>query len=245
MFKSILRSFGIGGASIETVLSTPQTVPGGEIAGEIRISGGDHEQDIRGVVLEILTRARVETRGGDKVHAEITLGEVTLHPGRIAARSRVNLPFRIRLPTSCPLTIGSTSTVLKTRLDVAGAIDPTDTDPVQVLPTPAMDAVLHSVERAGFRLVETEVEYNPRRSNAFVQEFDFHPMRGGDWGIEEVEISFAPAPGGVEVLLTVDNRGGFFLPGRERTARFRVADAQTDHLDLASELRRAINSLRR
>ncbi|TNC50419.1 hypothetical protein FHG66_07920 [Rubellimicrobium rubrum] len=245
MFKGILRSIGIGGASVETVLHASEAVPGGEIAGEIRISGGDHKQDIRGVVLEIVTRARVETRGDDKVYAEINLGEAKLQPGRVEAGSKVNLPFRIRLPASCPITIGTTSTVLKTRLDVTGAIDPRDADAIRVLPTHAMNAVFDGLERAGFHLVETEVEYNPRRSNPFVQEFDFRPVGRGDWDIEEVEISFDPVPGGIDVLLTVDNRGGFFVPGHERTGRFRVLDAQADRFDLATELRQTINSLRR
>ena len=245
MFKSILRSLGVGGATVETVITDPEVEVGGEVAGEIRITGGSHDQDIRGVVLEIVTRARVETRGDEKVYAEIALGEATLNPGRIEAQATVVLPFRIRLPASAPITMGSTQTLLKTRLDVAGAVDPRDTDPIRVLPNAAMYAVFDGMERAGFRLVETEVEYNPRRANPFVQEFDFRPRSARDYGIEEVEISFMLVPGGVEVSLTVDNRGGFFTMGRERTARFRVTEAQADRLDMASELRQAIDSLRR
>ena len=245
MFKSILRTLGVGGATVETVITDPDVDVGGELAGEIRITGGSHEQEIQGVVLEIVTRARVETRGDDKVYAEIGLGEAALHPGRVGAGATVTLPFRIRLPASAPLTVGSTQTLLKTRLDVAGAVDPRDTDPIRVRPNRAMQAVFDGMERAGFRLVETEVEYNSRRANPFVQEFDFRPRSSRDYGIEEVEISFALVPEGVEVSLTVDNRGGFFAMNRERTARFRVTEAQADRLDMASELRRAINALRR
>jgi sporulation-control protein len=89
------------------------------------------------------------------------------------------------------------------------------------------------------------VEHQPRRAQPFVQEFDFRPRSSRDWGIEEVEIAFEPVPGGVEVLVTVDNRGGLFLPGRERTARLRVLDASLDRLDMAAELRRVIAGLRR
>lgn len=245
MFKSILRSIGIGGASVDTVIANAEVEAGGELAGEIRITGGGDEQEIRGVVLSVVTRAMVETRGDDKVYAEIPLGETTLHPGRVGANAKANLPFRIRLPASAPITLGSTRTHLKTRLDVPGAVDPRDSDEILVRPTAAMHAVFDGLDRAGFRLAETEVEYNSRRSTPFVQEFDFRPRSRGDWGIEEVEISFQLIPGGVEVLLTVDNRGGFFTMGRERSARFRVMEAEVARLDLASELRRAIDSLRR
>ena len=173
------------------------------------------------------------------------MGEATLHPGRVGAGAAVTLPFRIRLPASGPLTVGSTQTLLKTRLDVAGAVDPRDTDQIRVRPNRAMQAVFDGMERAGFRLVETEVEYDPRRTNPFVQEFDFRPRSSRDYGIEEVEISFALVPEDVVVSLTVDDRGGFFAINRERTARFRVAETQADRLDMASELRQAINGLRR
>ncbi len=60
-----------------------------------------------------------------------------------------------------------------------------------------------------------------------------------------MEIAFEPVAEDVDVLLTVDNRWGMFLPGRERSARFRVTDAQAERMDMAAELRRAIASLRR
>lgn len=245
MLKNILGSLGIGGASVDTVLHDAEVEVGGLITGEVRIKGGEVAQEIGGVVLELVTRCVVETRGDDKVYAEIALGTAHLDPGPIGPRDSRVLPFRIPLPPSAPLTVGSTSTVLRTRLDIARAIDARDSDRVRVLPTRAMDAVFRGMERAGFRLAETEVEYSPRRANPFVQEFDFKPMSYGDYGIEEVEISFAPAPGGIEVMLTVDNRGGIFKLGGERTARFRVTDAEAERLDMAAELRRAINALRR
>jgi sporulation-control protein len=245
MFKSIMRSFGVGGASVDTVLDNPEVEVGGELAGEIRITGGNYDQEIQAVVLEIATRAMVETRGDEKVYAEIELGTARLQPGRVGAGENKVLPFRLRLPDSAPLSMGSTRTMLKTRLDVPGAIDPRDSDEIHVRPTRVMMAVFDGIERAGFRLAETEVEYNARRANPFVQEFDFKPRSSRDWGVEEVEISFKPVSRGVEVSLTVDSRGGFFMAGGERTARFRVTEADLGRLDLAAELRRAIDSLRR
>ena len=106
MFKSILRSLGVGGAGVETVLDSPEVVVGGRIAGEVRITAGDAEQDIRGVVLEIVTRCRVETRGDEKVYAEISLGEARLDPGVIGPGATRTLPFQIVLPASTPLTVG-------------------------------------------------------------------------------------------------------------------------------------------
>ena len=245
MIKNILSSIGIGGASLDTVLDDPDVVAGEALSGEVRVKGGTTEQDIRGVALELVTRCLAETRGDEKVYAEIVVASARLDPGPVGPGEARTLPFRIEVPASAPLTVGTTSTVLRTRLDVARAIDPRDSDRVRILPNETMAAVFEGMERAGFRLVETEVEYNPRRSDPFVQEFDFRPRSSRDFGIEEVEISFTPIQGGVEVALTVDNRGGLFMPGRERTARFRVTASQLDRLDMATELRRAIDGLRR
>ena len=244
MFKNVLSSLGIGGASVDTVLESTDVVVGELLRGEVRIKTGEVEQNIRGVVLELVTRCLVETRGDDKGHAEIVIASGTVAPGLVGARKETSIPVDLEVPASAPISIGSTSSVLRTRLEVAKAIDPRDSDRVRLLPNRAMSAVLEGMAAAGFRLAETEVEYNPRRAHPFVQEFDFRPRSLSDFGVEEVEISFVPIAGGVQVMLTVDNRGGFFTTGRERSARFRVMNNEIGRLNLPVELRDAINSLR-
>lgn len=244
MFKSLMRSFGVGGARVETVIANPDVEVGGTLQGEIHIQGGDHEQDIRAVVLELATRCFAE-QGGGKTFSEFTLGSATLNPGPVAPGATRTMPFQIRLPAATPISVGSASTVLKTRLDVTGAIDPRDSDPVRVRPDATIRAILDGMERAGFWLEEAEVEWNPRRAQPLVQEFDFRPRSRGDWDIDEVELAFTPVQTGIEVTLAVDSRGSLFGIGRERMARFVVAHADVARLDLARELRRAIDGLRR
>jgi sporulation-control protein len=182
VFKSILRSLGVGGARVETELDDAEVEVGGTLSGRIRVLGGEARQDIRGVVLELVTRARVEGPGDSKVLADILLGEARLEVGAVEPGQSRELPFAIRLPPGTPLSVGSTSTSLRTRLDVAGAVDSRDSDPVRVRPSRAMAAVLRGMEAAGFRLAEVEVEHRPRRAQAFVQEFDFRPRSSRDWG---------------------------------------------------------------
>lgn len=245
MLKSILRSIGIGGARVDTVVDHPEVEVGGTLSGEVRITGGSGETDLREVALELVTRCMVETRGDEKVYAEIALAQASLPGGLIRAGETRNLPFELDVPEGAPISLGSTSTVLRTRLEVPGAVDPRDADPVLIRPNRAMAAVFQGMERAGFRLAETEVEYNRGRRNPFVQEFDFRPRSRADFGIEEVEISFSPIRGGVDVAVTVDSRGGFFSMGGERATRFRVTEAEIPRLDIAAELRGIISALRR
>ena len=105
----------------------------------------------------------------------------------------------------------------------------------------------YSPKATGYQLFDDLlplVEHNPRRNFPFVQEFDFRPTSVRDFGVEEVEVSFRPVGRGVEVALTVDRRGGFFKMGGERTARFQVSERDLPRLNMAAELRQAINSLR-
>ena len=61
MFKNVLNSLGV-----DTVHSSTDVVVGEPLRGEVRIKTGEVEQDIRGVVLELVARCLVETRGDDK-----------------------------------------------------------------------------------------------------------------------------------------------------------------------------------
>ena len=245
MFQNILTSLGVGGASIDTVLEANEVAIGERLRGEVRVKGGSSEQDIRGVVVELVTRCLVDAGGDNKTHAEIPVASEKLELGAVGAGEDRALPLEVEIPLWAPLSVGSTSTFLRTRLDVARAIDPRDSDRLRIVPNRTVTAVLEGMGQAGFRLTESEVEFKARRMPPFVQEFDFKPTSFGDFDVDEVELSFRPTAGGVEVLLTVDNRGGFILGGGERSARFSVSEAELGRVDMAGELRRAINSLRR
>lgn len=244
MLKSLFVSIGIGGASVDTILDSNQVVVGETLTGRVEVKGGSTDQAVRGVILELVTKCLVEANGDNKVHADIVVASGRVDLDGIRAGERKSLPIAIPIPPGTPLSVGTTSTRLRTRLDIANAVDATDSDIVQIVPNQVMSAIFHGLETAGFRLAETEIEYNRRRQQPFVQEFDFKPRSMRDYGVEEVEISFKPIRNGVEVALTVDRRGGFFSAGGERTARFKVTEGELRHLDMASELRNAIAMLR-
>lgn len=63
-FKRLLASLGAGGASVETVLTEVNVVPGGVVQGEVRIQGGSVDQEIEG--LSVGLQARVEVEGNDQ-----------------------------------------------------------------------------------------------------------------------------------------------------------------------------------
>jgi sporulation-control protein len=244
MLKSLFSSIGISGTTVDTVVDNNQVVVGETLIGRVDIKGGSTDQVVQGVALELFTRCLIETRGDQKVHADIVVASGRIDLDGIRAGERKSVPVAIPIDPATPLSLGTTSTRLRTRLDIANAVDARDNDLVRILPNRVMSAIFNGLETAGFRLVETEIEYNPRRKQPFVQEFDFKPRSLKDFGVEEVEISFKPLRNGIEVALTVDRRGGLFTAGGERTSRFKVKESDLSHLNMANELRNAITMLR-
>lgn len=244
VLKSIMHSIGIGGAKVDTLLDDPRVMAGGVLSARTIITMGSTAQVVRAVELQLVTHCLVE-KGDKRVPAEILLTSGRIDPGPIAAGDTRELVFNIEIPDGAPLSAGRTRTVLRTQLDIANAIDPKDSDEVIILPTKAMSAVLEGMKTIGFKLATEEVEYNARRKQPFVQEFDFKPTSLGAFRIQEAEISFSPIRGGVEVTLTVDRRGGIFVAGGERKTKLKVREADLPNMDLAAQLRQAITFLAR
>lgn len=242
MFKNVLASIGIGGTKVDTLVDQPDVPAGGTLSGRVTIMGGDVPQRIDAIHLDLITRCIVEARNDQKVYGEIMVTSARAAAGmEVAPGQALELPFRMEVPEFAPLSVGSTRTMLRTRLDVPKAVDPRDSDAVHVMPNTAMRSVFEGMERAGFRLAEVEVEHNPGRQIPFVQEFDFKPVSFRDWGVEEVEIAFQPAGGGaLDVLVTVDRRGGLFSFGGETGYRFRVPAGGANPDDVATAVRQAI-----
>ncbi len=97
-FKKLLASLGAGGASVETVLTEVNVVPGGVVQGEVRIQGGSVNQAIEG--LSVGLQAKVEVESGDqeyKQDIEFTKvqlgGAFELQAGAVHA-----VPFGLEIP---------------------------------------------------------------------------------------------------------------------------------------------------
>lgn len=97
-FKKLLASLGAGGASVETVLTEVNVVPGGVVQGEVRIQGGSVDQRIEG--LSVGLQAKVEIESGDQEYKQdieftkVSLGEAfELQPNAVHS-----VPFGLEIP---------------------------------------------------------------------------------------------------------------------------------------------------
>ncbi len=216
--RRLLTSIGVGAATVDTKLEKDELSPGEEVRGVVEIRGGDSEQEVDGIRLEIQTHYKRES--GDSTITETGTIESFNVSGRITVRAgeTQELPFNFPLPYDAPLSIGRTSVWVRTALDVKMALDPSDSDAVTVRPNRTIEAVLEAVKKLGFDLREADNEELPhrlRRRLPFGQEFEFKARSGEFRGkLDELEMVLFPAEGSVDVALQIDRRArnlGSFL----------------------------------
>jgi sporulation-control protein len=245
--KSFLRVLGVGGAEIDAVLDDDRVQPGGTLSGTLHIRGGEASQTANRAVIELA--ARITRKMGDhEVQADEAIAGVEL-PGPIALGRAHALPFRLDVPPHTPVTAygGRNFVWLRSGLDVPWAVDPADTDRLEIVPTQAQANVIAGMESLGFRLYKVDIE--PRSAwfgRRWVQEFEFRPVSRGNYRFDEVEIVFENVRGTqAEVLMQIDRAarglGGLLMEmtGTDESWRRAVIDGSSPQAAAAS-LRHAI-----
>jgi sporulation-control protein len=237
VFKKMMRAFGVGGPSVDTVLANPNTRPGLTLGGQVQIVGGDHDVTIEHVALGLVTR--VESAHGDGL-AEFFRMPVS-GPFPLAKGARRDIPFNFPVPWETPVTdvygqrLHGMTMGLRTELAVAKAVDKGDLDELAVHPLPAQERILDAFAALGFRFARADLEYGAihgvRQELPFYQEIEFYPPPHLTGTINEVELTFIADPAGVEVILEFDKRGGFLSPGHDAYGRFRVGHGEADTAD--------------
>jgi sporulation-control protein len=244
VFKKLLGAFGVGGPSVDTVLSNPNTRPGLTLEGQVHIIGGDHDVEIEQVALGLVTRVEVES-GDANYDATVEFHRLAV-AGRFALKKgeRKEIPFQFPVPWETPVTdvygqrLHGMTMGLRTELAVARAVDKGDLDPVHVHPLPAQERILDAFTGLGFRFKSADLERGRIRglnqTLPFYQEIEFWPAQQYAGRINEVELTFVADAQGVDVVLEFDKRGGFFTGGQDAFGRFRVEHATVDQTDWAA-----------
>ncbi|HXV94826.1 MAG TPA: sporulation protein [Pseudonocardia sp.] len=243
VFKKMLGAFGVGGPSVDTVLSTPAVRPGDLLTGHVELAGGTHDVEIEHVTLSLVTRVEVE--GGDHEHA----GTVEFHRTQVAGAMRLaegqrqTIPFSLPVPWETPITdvygqhLHGMTMGVRTELAIARAVDKGDLDPLQVHPLPAQEAVLAAMARLGFRFHSADLELGhirgSRQTLPFYQEIEFYAAPQYAHACSQVEVTFVTDPHGAQVVLEVDKRGGLFSGGHDVYHSFPVPHAGAADTDWA------------
>ena len=242
-FKRMLGAFGVGGPSVDTVLSDPNTRPGAPLTGQVNLIGGSHDVEIEHVTLGLVTRVEVEGGSGE-YGATGEFHRVTVSgPLRLAEKQELSIPFQIVLPWETPITAvygqhlrGMTMGV-RTEVAIAKAVDKGDLDPVEVHPLPIQERILEAFGRLGFQFKNADLEYGRiagvHQTLPFYQEIEYYPPAQYAHGVNEVELTFVTNPDAVEIVLEFDKRGGMFSGGHDAYGRYTVPHSDADSADWA------------
>ncbi|MFY1696227.1 sporulation protein [Solwaraspora sp. WMMA2101] len=245
VFKRMLGAFGVGGPSVDAVLSNPNTRPGLTLAGQVDLAGGNFDTEIEQVTVGLVTRVEIE--GGEQEEtAGVEFHQVYVAGAlRLAADQQLSLPFQVELPWETPIThfygqpLAGMTLGLRTSVSARGAADPGDLDPVAVHPLPVQERILEAFGTLGFQFVGADLEYGQLAGLAqtlpFYQEIEYvappqYP------GVRQAELTFLADPYGVTVVLEFDKQAGLFTPGHDSYGHYRVAHDDADRLDWTSHV---------
>ncbi|MFE8910373.1 sporulation protein [Streptomyces globisporus] len=240
VFKKLLGALGVGGPSVDTVLQPGPALPGGVVSGEVRLRGGG--TDVTVDRISLLLVARVEREGQEEEdQGTVVLERFTVGGGfRLAEEADHTVPFTLTLPWETPITelhgqhLGPVLGI-RTELEIAGARDKGDLDALAVGPLPAQEAILEAFGQLGYAFRSADLELGHIRGTGqqlpCYQEIEILPPAGHAHAVNEIEVTFIAAPGGLEVVIEADKRAGFFSEGHDTVHRFTAshhAAPQTD-----------------
>ncbi|WP_440054252.1 sporulation protein [Pseudoalteromonas sp. T1lg65] len=246
-FKKALGAVGIGAAKVDTILDHHQYAPGEEISGTVLIKGGKVAQEINKIDLKVMCNYTIE-REDEEGETETITKHHTLAKFHINERFTIepgeekHVPFAFDLELEAPISVGHSETWIATNLDIDMALDKSDRDYIDVVPTELQQAVIDALEELGFKLYESDCEGIEEVSFSrlpFVQELEFKTIAGDFHGrFDEVEVVFFNRGSQLEVIFEIDRRArgfkGFFaeaLDLDESKARLVVDEGNVDELE--------------
>ncbi|MEU5417314.1 sporulation protein [Streptomyces clavifer] len=245
VLKKLLGSLGVGGPTVDTVLETATALPGGSLSGEVRLTGGSADFTIEHITLELVARVEAEHEEvepeGTVAFERFTVGGAFVLP----EGAEVTVPFDVVLPWETPVTalygqdLGIVLGV-RTELAVAGAKDKGDLDRLTVGALPAQEAVLEALGQLGFGFRSADLELGHVRGTGqqlpFYQEIELSPAPQYAHQVNEVELTFLAGPGGLEVVLEADKRGGLFSGGGDAVGHFTVGHHEVHDRDWKADV---------
>ncbi|ACY96537.1 sporulation protein [Thermomonospora curvata] len=246
IFRQMLGAFGVGGPSVETVLTSAQCRPGEILTGEVRLQGGEQDAYIDRIVLSLVTEAEFEhddhegTAGLEFHQGAITGGFV------VGAHQFHTIPFQVPLPWELPITqvygrhLDGMVLGVRTEVEVAGQLDKGDLDPIAVTPLPSQQRVLDAFAELGFVFKNADLEYGQisglNQQLPFYQEIEFYAPPQYSGHINEVELTFVTDPHHLVVVLEADRRGDLFSEGEDVYGRLHVPHDQALYMAWEHEI---------
>ncbi|MCL0028470.1 sporulation protein [Peptococcaceae bacterium] len=189
MFKKIMASLGVGAAKVDLLLDDEHYRIGDELRGKMLIEGGNTDQGIRDIKIDVVIKV---FKKGELFKEEAELIKEVLNTIKVAdnltvkARDKMEIPFSCALPLDYPISKRNIiSYYLRTKMDIAKALDAFDSDEIIILPSREMEQVFYALDELGFKEKPYSGEIDLRG-----QEFEYYPPSSLADMFKEVELRF-------------------------------------------------------
>jgi sporulation-control protein len=217
MFKKLMAKFGVGAATVDLRLDRPSFRLGETMTGVIHVQGGAVEQRISELSVLLMMKAYIN---GQEVIRPVQSIPVLKGFTVLPKPYEHDIPFTFQVPTGLAVSTPSLQYFLHTKLDVEMALDPTDTDTVQILPPRRIEKVMEALQRLDFRQKPDSGKLTP-----YGQEFSFFPGRPMGVPLNELEVIFFETPEELRLLVELDIAvPGLFTREREHKVEIVVAN---------------------
>lgn len=230
-FEKMRRALGLGGPTVDTVLSAPDTTPGLPVSGAVRLQGGAYDLPVDTIAVGLVTR--VEAENGDALlefHRAWVAAGFTLYAGE-----HQDIPFTITPPWETPIThaygahLTGMSLGLHTELNTDDTIDRDTAIPLAVHPLPAQQQVLEALHTLGFHFRHADVErgsiYGVPQQLPFYQEIEFRPPARWTPLMDALELTFLADADGLETVLECEKHRRLLHKPHDAYTRFRLDHA--------------------
>lgn len=203
MLKRLMASLGVGSAKVNLVLDKNEYRIGEALKGRIVIEGGSVDQAINVLDVDVAMKFSIKGKEFNKVVETINVAR-NFH---IKAKDSQEVPFEHCLPFNYPISKGSVSYYLVTKMDIAKAVDTGDTDEFVVLPGKEMALVMDALSALGFK-----EKIGTGRIGQYGQEFIYYPTALFADELKEVEVKFYFDEQDIKLFLELRMATGQMIP---------------------------------
>ncbi|KAF1085438.1 Sporulation-control protein spo0M [Sporotomaculum syntrophicum] len=208
MLKRLLASFGIGSSKVNLVLDKQEFSIGESLRGRIIVEGGNIDQEINTLDVEVVMKFTIKGKEFSKKVDTIRVA------GNFYTKAKATqeVPFEHYLPFHYPISKGSVSYHLVTKMDIAKSADTGDTDEFIVLPGKDMALILDALAVLGLR-----EKIGSGRIGRYGQEFNYYPTTLYADSLKELEVKFYLDDQAIKLYLALSIATGQMIPMKHHT----------------------------
>lgn len=208
MLKKFMASLGVGSSKVNLVLDKEQYRIGESLKGRIIVEGGNVDQEIKTLDVDVVMKFIIKGKEFTKVVETVKVAR-DFH---VKAKETREVPFEHYLPFHYPVSRGSVSYYLMTKMDIARAVDTGDTDKFMVLPGKDMALIMDALDALGFR-----EKIGSGKIEKYGQEFDYYPTTLFEDKLKEIDVKFFREGQNIKMFLELSIAGGHIIPMKHHT----------------------------